>query len=214
MSADPPSRRTSAPMPEPEQQSTPGLGADARRVEAGTGSGLGQGRLRLGLALLFVLIVPAVGLLLFLPLGKPTTGGAASSGRAPNFEFTTFEGQELALSQLEGKGVVLNFWASWCVPCREEMPYFESTYQAYKDRGVVFVGLAMQDRPEDSRAFLEELGITYPNGPDEGGKISVSYGVAGLPTTVFITPDGEVDRTWQGALSEEQLVTLVEEIAP
>jgi len=201
-------------MHEPEQESTPGLGADASRVEAGIGSGPGHRRLRLGLVLFPVLLVPAVGLLLYLNLGKPTTGGAASHGRAPDFEFTTFEGQKLALSQLEGKGVVLNFWASWCVPCREEMPYFETTYQAYKDRGVVFVGLAMQDRPEDSRAFLEELRITYPNGPDEGGDISVRYGVAGLPTTVFITPDGEVARTWQGALSEEQLVALVEEIAP
>ncbi|MDP9383384.1 MAG: TlpA family protein disulfide reductase [Chloroflexota bacterium] len=201
-------------MPEPEQQSVPDLGVDAGRVEAGTGPGLGHRRLRLGLALFPVLLVPAVGLLLLLNPGTSTSRGAMPRGSAPSFEFTTFEGQKLALSQLEGKGVVLNFWASWCVPCREEMPYFETTYQTYKDRGVVFVGLAMQDRPEDSRAFLEELRITYPNGPDEGGDISVRYGVAGLPTTVFITPDGEVARTWQGALSEAQLVAFVEEVAP
>ncbi len=208
-------------MPEPEQQYAPGLGAGVDggvvgtgRVEADAGSGLGHRRLRLGLALLLFLLVLAIGLLLVLSPGTPTTGEAAPRGSAPNFEFTTFEGQKLALSRLEGKGVVLNFWASWCVPCREEMPYFEITYQAYKDRGVVFVGLAMQDRPEDSQVFLEELRITYPNGPDDGGDISVRYGVAGLPTTVFIAPDGKVARNWQGALSEEQLVAFVEEIAP
>ncbi len=221
MRADPAPRWTSPPMPEPEQQHAVaaewgvdrGVG-DAGSVKADTGSDPGHRWLGLGLTLLLVLLVLAVGFPLALNPGTSTTGGASPRGSAPNFEFTTFEGQRLALSQLEGKGVVLNFWASWCVPCREEMPYFETTYQAYKDRGVVFVGLTMQDRPEDSQAFLEELRITYPNGPDQRGEISVRYGVAGLPMTVCITPDGEVARTWQGALSEQQLVGFVEEIAP
>ena len=209
-------------MPEAEHRraTVPGPGvdrgvADTGHVEADAESDLNHRWLRLGLVMCPVLLVLAVGLLLALNLGsEPTTGGAAPHGRAPDFEFTTFEGRQLALSALEGKGVVLNFWASWCVPCREEAPYFETTYQAYKDRGVVFVGLAMQDRSQDSRAFLDELGVTYPNGPDHGNDVSVRYGVAGLPTTVFITPDGQVTRTWKGTLSEKQLVAFVEDIAP
>lgn len=209
-------------MPEPEQQHAAAAGrgvdrgvGDTGSAEADTGTGPGHRWLGLGLALLPILLVLAVGLLLVLSLDSSPAAGAATPGReAPDFEFASFEGDRVALADLRGKAVVLNFWASWCVPCRAEMPYFESTYQAYKDRGVVFVGLAMQDRPEDSRAFLEELAVSYPNGSDEGSDISLRYGVAGLPTTVFIAPDGKVARTWKGTLSEEQLVGFVEEIAP
>lgn len=132
---------------------------------------------------------------------------------APDFTFTTFDGQQLSLADFKGQAVVLNFWASWCPPCRTEMPYFETTYRAYQDRGVVFIGLAIQDDPEASRAFLEELGITYPNGPDEGDEINRRYGLFGLPTTVFITRGGKIAQKWTGQLSEEQLIAFVEEIA-
>ncbi len=143
------------------------------------------------------------------PVGVPGAGPAA----APSFAFTTFDGERLSLADLAGNAVVLNFWASWCLPCRAEMPYFETTYRAYQDRGVIFVGLAIQDDPASSRAFLRELGITYPAGPDEGAEIAVGYGLTGLPTTAFITRDGKLARKWTGPLSEKQLVAMVEEIA-
>lgn len=152
--------------------------------------------------------------------GRLTTAAGAGADApakaptaAPDFTFTTFEGERLGLADLRGKAVVLNFWASWCVPCKAEMPYFETTYRAYKDRGVVFVGLAVQDDPDDSALFLDQLGITYPTGPDVGNEVALSYRATGLPTTVFITRDGKVARKWTGALSERQLVAYVEEIA-
>lgn len=144
----------------------------------------------------------------FLAETSPTSRPAA-----PAFTLTTFEGERITRGDLAGKAVVLNFWASWCAPCRTEMPYFETTYRAYRERGVVFVGLAIQDDPDASRAFLEELGITYPNGPDEGNEIALRYKLTGLPTTVFITRDGKVARRWTGSLTEQQLVTFVEELA-
>lgn len=143
------------------------------------------------------------------PMPAQVTGRAA----APDFSFTTFDGQRLAPSDLAGQAVVLNFWASWCAPCRTEMPAFESAYRANRDRGVTFVGLAIEDSPDAARAFLNDLGITYPTGPDAGNAISLRYGVSGLPTTVFIARDGTVARRWLGVLSEQQLTTLVEEIA-
>jgi thiol-disulfide isomerase/thioredoxin len=157
--------------------------------------------------------------------------GPGARAAAPEFSFTTFDGRRLSLGDpslgsavssgdraeagqtLAGKAVVLNFWASWCVPCRAEMPYFESTYRAYQDRGVVFVGLAVQDDPEASRRFIGELGITYPAGPDSGNEIATRYQLTGLPTTIFITRDGKVARKWLGSLSEQQLAAFVEEIA-
>ncbi|MDP9479042.1 MAG: TlpA family protein disulfide reductase [Actinomycetota bacterium] len=138
---------------------------------------------------------------------------AVEEGQAAGFELITYDGRRLSLGDLEGQAVVLNFWATWCAPCRTEMPHFESTYREYKQRGVVFVGVAMADDPEASKSFLRELGITYPNGPDDDSEISSRYGVVGLPTTVFIGRDGKVARTWAGTIDKERLVALVEEIA-
>jgi peroxiredoxin len=144
------------------------------------------------------------------PTREPEPGPGAD---APEFGLERFGGGTLRLSELRGQVVVLNFWASWCPPCRAEMPFFEKTYRAYRERGVTVVGVAIQDDPEDSRALLEELGITYPNGSDVGDEIALSYRVAGLPTTVFIGHDGKVAKKWLGSLSEQQLVALVEEVA-
>jgi len=133
---------------------------------------------------------------------------------APDFELTTLNGEKFRLADNVGqKTIVLNFFATWCAPCRAEMPYFETTYRAYQERGVVFVGLALDDLPQDSQAFLHELGITYPTGPDQGGEIAQRYQVGGLPTTIFITRDGTLARKWLGALSEQQLLANVAEIA-
>jgi peroxiredoxin len=132
---------------------------------------------------------------------------------APDFDFTTFEGERLGLADFEGQAVVLNFWATWCTPCRTEIPYLEKTYRAFAERGVVFVGLAVQDDPIAAELFLTELGITYPAGPDERGAVGKAHQVRGPPTTVFITRDRVIARKWTGALPEQQLVAFVEEIA-
>lgn len=138
-----------------------------------------------------------------------TTGRAV----APDFGFTSFEGERLGPGDLAGQAVVLNFWASWCVPCRTEMPAFESAYRANRDRGITFVGLAVEDSQDSASTFVKELDITYPTGPDAGNEVSLRYGVTGLPTTVFIARDGTVARRWLGVLSEQQLAAFVEEIA-
>jgi peroxiredoxin len=145
-------------------------------------------------------------------------GGAKEAGptngeRAPNFELTTLEGERLSLASLAGKPVVLNFWASWCTPCRAEMPHFERTYRAYQDRDVVFVGAAVEDDVMSAREFARHLGITYPLGLDEGGTIARSYRLLGLPGTMFIGRDGKLVRRWAGILDERQLAEFVEEIA-
>ena len=139
---------------------------------------------------------------------------AKSFGRvypAPDFNLTLFDGSELTLSSLRGRAVVLNFWASWCPPCREEARDMERVWQAYRDKGVVFLGVNIQDSERGARAFMEEFGITYPNGQDTSG-IASSYGLTGIPETFFITRDGTVNRRWIGAIGERQLATLIEEL--
>ena len=130
---------------------------------------------------------------------------ARVGGPAPDFELELFDGGKVRLSDFEGKVVVLNFWASWCPPCREEMPGFERTWLAYRDQGVVFVGVAVQDYEPDSRAFVEETGVTYPIGMDRTGRIVRSYRPTSMPTTFLIDREGVISRRISNYANEGML---------
>ena len=119
---------------------------------------------------------------------------------APSFTLALFDGGTLALKDLRGKAVLVNFWASWCVPCRAEAGELESAWEKYKDRGVVFLGVNIQDKEEDARAFMKEFGITYLNGRDASGKIAVDYGVWGIPETFFVDAQGRITYKHAGEL--------------
>jgi cytochrome c biogenesis protein CcmG, thiol:disulfide interchange protein DsbE len=110
---------------------------------------------------------------------------------APAFALTTLEGAPVSLAAYRGKVVVLNFWASWCYPaCYEEAPVLEQNWRAYRDRGVVVLGVAIQDKREASEKFVRDFGLTFPNAPDPTGKVSVDYGVYGVPETFFVDRRG------------------------
>ncbi len=113
---------------------------------------------------------------------------------APDFTVETFNGESLTLSDLRGQVVVLNFWASWCPPCRWEMPFFETISQEYKERGVVFLGVAMSDTIEDAQRFADAAGVTYDLALDTTNQIARDYEVLGLPTTFLIDKDGVIQR--------------------
>ena len=99
----------------------------------------------------------------------------------------------LTLEDLRGRVVVLNFWASWCIPaCYDEAPTLERTWQAYKDKGVIVVGVNVQDTEEPARKFLARFGHSFPNAPDPKGHVAVDYGVYGVPETFFIGRDGKI----------------------
>ena len=123
-------------------------------------------------------------------LGKP----------AGPFTLTLFDGGRLRSEDLRGKVVFLNFWASWCPPCRAEARTLEAAWQKYKNDGVVFVGVDTQDKEPDARAFLEEFRITYPNVIDQGNRVAIDYGVWGVPETFFIDGEGRVTYKHVGAL--------------
>lgn len=130
---------------------------------------------------------------------------------APDFNLTLFgTGETLRLSDLRGKVVVLNFWASWCPPCRQEAPTFERIWQRYQERGVVFVGVDIWDTDEDAAKFLQEFGTTYPTGPDRTGEIGIDYGLTGLPETYFITRDGMIAQKAIGIAEEKTLGQAIE----
>jgi cytochrome c biogenesis protein CcmG/thiol:disulfide interchange protein DsbE len=122
---------------------------------------------------------------------------------AAKFSLTSFAGAPLNLEQYRGQVVVLNFWASWCVPaCYEEAPTLERTWQTYKDKGVAVVGIDVQDKDEPARKFLAQFGHSFPNAPDPGGRVAIDYGVYGVPETFFIDRQGRVRFKQVGALTD------------
>jgi cytochrome c biogenesis protein CcmG/thiol:disulfide interchange protein DsbE len=121
---------------------------------------------------------------------------------APAFRLAAYDGPEVSLEGLRGKPVVLNFWASWCYPaCYEEAPLLEATWRTFKDQGLMVVGVAIQDKEASSREFMQRFNFTFPNGPDPGSKISINYGVYGVPETYFIDRQGRIAYKYVGALS-------------
>ena len=112
---------------------------------------------------------------------------------APEFALPTLAaGDSIMLSQLRGHVVVVNFWASWCIPCRDEHPVLLQASREYGPRGVKFVGIAYNDKPEDSQRWLDELGSAYPSLVDNGARTAIDYGVSGVPETFIMDKQGVV----------------------
>lgn len=132
---------------------------------------------------------------------------------APEFRLRAFAGPLVSLSDFRGKVVVLNFWASWCVPCREEMPVLERAWRELRNQRVVILGINVADDYDEAAAFLKTLGITYPNVFDPEQTRIAHYQVTGLPTTFFI--DGELvirGRVSGGYLGDPGFMQLREHI--
>ncbi len=126
----------------------------------------------------------------------------SSGNNAPNFAVTTFDGEEISLDDLAGNVVVVNFWASWCVPCEDEAPILQETWEEYQDENFVLLGITHADIRRDSLEFVDEYGLTYPNAPDPASRIYDEYGLTGVPETFIIAPDGTLAYTLRGPLSD------------
>jgi len=134
---------------------------------------------------------------------------------APEFKLETPNGQSMALTDARGKAVLVNFWATWCPPCRAEMPTIEKVYQEYQDRGLVVLGVnsTIQDEPPQIVPFINQYNITFPILLDVNGEASNLYELRSLPTSFFIGRDGVIKEVVVGGpMSEALLRTNIEEI--
>lgn len=133
---------------------------------------------------------------------------------ARDFVVITFDGDELRLSDLRGQVVMLDFWASWCAPCRQEASTLAAAYPGYEAQGVEFLGVAIWDVESEAKQFAMESGATYPMGVDTKGNIAIDYGLTGIPEKYFIDADGNIIRKFVGPVSEEILESVFSELLP
>ncbi|MFQ5944558.1 MAG: peroxiredoxin family protein, partial [Anaerolineales bacterium] len=148
-----------------------------------------------------------------------TTSGAIPSPRegfaAPDFTLETLEGETVTLSDLRGKTVVVNLWASWCPPCRAEMPALQSAYEADRERGleIMAVNMTYQDSEQDASQFAHDFGLTFTIPLDRDGTIARQYLLRALPSTFFVGPDGVIRKVVIGGpMSEATIRSTVSDL--
>ena len=133
-------------------------------------------------------------------------------GPARDFTLTLFDGESISLSELRGKVVLIDFWTSWCPPCRREAPTLADAYRRFEGRGVVFVGVAVWDSEEQAAGFVRELGVEYPNGLDSKGTIAIDYGLTGIPEKYIVDREGRLVRKFVGPMEPDQLEAVLIEL--
>jgi peroxiredoxin len=150
-----------------------------------------------------VCLYSLIGLLLLISYksGEEETSAAETDiAYANDFSLSSLDGEKkIELKDLKGKPLIINFWASWCGPCREEMPFLEKSWNYYKDKGVTFLGIDVLDEEKSAKAFINVFGISYLNLKDSTGEVANVYGVIALPVTFFIDREGKIVKKNYGA---------------
>ena len=171
-------------------------------------------------------VLPVVALLFLLTWSLVKSGGqpagivinsmfgdvAVKEGEARDFALPLFTGETLRVSDLRGKVVMVDFWSSWCPPCRAEAPVLAEAYRRYRDQGVEFVGVTIWDSEDRAVEFIEGHGAEYPNGLDSKGEIAIDYGVRGIPEKFFLDREGRLVRKYVGPVDEERLDAVLTEL--
>ena len=139
--------------------------------------------------------------------------GIKIGNRAPNFTLQTADGESVKLSDYRGKTVMLNFWASWCPPCKIEMPYMQDFYEDYKDKDTIVLAVNMshlEKNPDDAISFLDEVGVTFKAVYDQKGQVTDRYQIVAYPTTYVLNSKGVITDRFQGAIDHSIMVKAYE----
>jgi peroxiredoxin len=150
---------------------------------------------------------------------------AREGSLAPDFLLKTLDGGEIRFSDLRGKAVIVNLWATWCGPCRKEMPQFVAAYDRYREEGLEIIAVNVQESPSVIQPFVDDFGMDFPVALDKRGTVSDKYRILGLPMTYFIDRQGVIRDIFQGpflerlqgtqvqgAIEQDELTQRIEEI--
>lgn len=139
---------------------------------------------------------------------------AAIGEEAPDFVLKDLEGNEYKLSDYRGKGVFLNFWGTWCEPCKDEMPYMQNQYKKYKDKGVEIIAINVGETKIAIENFAKQYNLSFPIVVDESGEVQKAYGIFPLPATYLINSDGIIVDYIESTMTEEMVQQYMEKIKP
>ena len=146
--------------------------------------------------------------------GEAVPQGINQGSRARDFTFASLDGSEVSLSDYEGNVVLVNLWATWCSPCRAEIPDIEAAYQTYLDEGFVVLGVNIEESREIVAPFVEEFDMSYPVLLDKTGELMKIYRAQGLPMSFLVDADGVIQVRHMGFLTGEQLESYLAELLP
>ena len=170
--------------------------------------------------------LPVLGLLALLTWASVKSGGVPGGfgvntelgqvdvlSEAPrDFSLETLDGGPVVLSGLRGNVVMLDFWSSWCPPCRAEAPVLSQVYDEYDGKPVEFIGISIWDREDDVLSHVDEYNVPYPNGIDGDGQIAIDYGVTGIPEKFFIDRNGRIVKRFVGPMNAGRLRSILDEL--
>ena len=152
------------------------------------------------LAIILVLLLLSVGCSPgFQPTGSSATAAPQIGKLAPDFQLPNLDGQVVTLSDLRGKPVLINFWATWCLPCREEMPYLQQIYDEWTGKGLVLLAIDIGETPDTVKEFMQEYDLSMPVLLDTSQGVAQRYNITGIPTTFLIDTDGIIRAKVIGA---------------
>jgi thiol-disulfide isomerase/thioredoxin len=156
----------------------------------------------------------ALALLATIPGGWSGCAQEGKPRRAPDVTLTSLEGNEIRLADYRGQVLVVDFWATWCGPCRLEIPHFIALQEEYRGRGFQVIGIAVSDREENVRMFVDQTGINYPMAMGTDAAVEAFGGFTAIPTTFVVAPDGSIAAKLTGYQEKKVFVELIERLLP
>lgn len=164
-------------------------------------------------AILAILAI-AIGYSIFAAVTKDKIELIAAGAEAPDFEVVDLNGEKHRLKDYKGQGVLLNFWGTWCEPCEREFPAMEKQYDTFKQQGVEIIAVNYAQSAFEVNKYVANMGMTFPVAIDKTKSVFTAYNIGPLPTSIFIKPDGTIDRIKTGEMKEKEIIQYLEAIKP
>ena len=199
------------------EEHLPGWLEQATGESAETQTEAVQQRFSTGTVLMLVAVLAIIAVIGYAMIDRERQKDTPKEGPAPNFEVTNYDfdliampGETLSKNSLQGQAVVINFWASYCVPCQREAAMLERVWNDYRESGVIFLGVNTEDPEKDALDYLVEYGITYPNAPDAGAKMENDYRITGIPETFVIDINGDIVQHFLSEPNEREFRAAID----